>query len=115
MRIRFFFFSIASALLFSCSTELSGDISEAALRKVAEDRVGIRVSVSQCETRTSLGEGVESVSSGIQLFAYHADDHTLEGVYRILDGSEVYVTGGRPLNLYVIGNMWFLDTRSGTT
>lgn len=61
-------------------------------------------------TKSILGNGVESVDSGLQLIVFFHDSGKLEGVYS-LDSKEasVSLTSGRPLDFYVIGNMWFLD------
>ena len=61
-------------------------------------------------TKSILGDGVESVDSGLQLIVFFHDSGKLEGVYR-LDSKDasVSLTSGRPLDFYVIGNMWFLD------
>ena len=61
-------------------------------------------------TKSILCDGVESIDSGLQLIVFFHDSGKLEGVYK-LDSKDacVSLTSGRPLDFYVIGNMWYLD------
>ena len=94
-------------LMQACEPE--GDYATAFSWGSGKVSVSLALQDMPATTRSSLGPGVEDIDSGYSVVVSFHDSHKVEGVYEVGEDGMIEVTAGVPLDLYVVGNLWYIN------
>lgn len=108
--------AVSCLIAAGCVTE--GDYATVIVPSSEETEKSMEVSLSfegafEADTRSILGNGIDSVVSGAVVGVYNASTGILDSVWETGDFSsplDMRLPKSSTLDIYVIGNMWYLDS-----